>query len=134
MPDKILKKSPNTPVADDTVLFSRIVGILEEARSHVVRTVNSTMVVAYWLIGREIIEEEQKGSERADYGKALIEGLSKRLSERYGRGYSAISLWNMRKFYQKYMDRTPAILSPVGKEAGQSKILSPVGKESAPKQ
>ena len=134
MPDKILKKNLNTMVPDDSALFGRIVDILEEARSHVARTVNSAMVVAYWLIGREIVEEEQKGSKRADYGKALIEGLSKRLSERYGRGYSAISLWNMRKFYQRYMDRTPAILSPVGKESGQSKILSPLGKELAPKQ
>ncbi|MDE0154393.1 MAG: PDDEXK nuclease domain-containing protein [Gammaproteobacteria bacterium] len=133
MPDKILKKSPNTSVPNNAALFGRIVDILEEARSHVARTVNSAMVVAYWLIGREIVEEEQKGSKRADYGKALIEGLSKRLSERYGRGYSAVSLWNMRKFYQKYMDRTPTILPPVGKESGKSKILSPPGKESTPK-
>ena len=134
MPDKILKKSPNTPVPNDAAIFGRIVDILEEARTHVARTVNSAMVVAYWLIGREIVEEEQQGSKRADYGKALIEGLSERLSERYGRGYSAISLWNMRKFYQKYMDRTPAILSPMGKESGQLKILSPLGKESTPEQ
>ena len=134
MSDKILKKNPNTPVPYDAALFGRIVGILEEARGQVARTVNSAMVVAYWLIGREIVEEEQKGQKRADYGKALIEDLSKRLSERYGKGYSAISLWNMRKFYQKYMDRAPAILSPMGKESAQSKILSPLGKESTPKQ
>ena len=58
MPDKILKKNLNTPVPDDAALFGRIVDILEEARSHVARTVNSAMVVAYWLIGREIVEEE----------------------------------------------------------------------------
>ena len=50
------------------------------------------MVVAYWLIGREIVEEEQKGQKRADYGKAVIEDLSKRLTQRYGKGFSASSL------------------------------------------
>ena len=79
MPDKILKKNSNTPVPDNAALFGRIVGILEEARTHVARTVNSAMVVAYWLIGREIVEEEQKGQKRADYGKAVIEDLSRRL-------------------------------------------------------
>ena len=60
MPDKILKKSPNTPVADDAALFGRIVDILEEARTHVARTVNSAMVAAYWLIGREIVKKSRR--------------------------------------------------------------------------
>ena len=106
-----------------------IVDILEEAPSHVARTVNSAMVVAYWLIGREIVEEEQKGQKRADYGKAVIEDLSKRLTGRYGKGYSTVSLWNMRKFYQTYIGRAAAILSPSGREFRQQKILSPVGRE-----
>ena len=129
MPDKILKKNLNTPVPDDAALFGRIVDILEEARSHVARTVNSAMVVAYWLIGREIVEEEQKGQKRADYGKAVIEDLSRRLTGRYGKGYSTVSLWNMRKFYQTYISRSAAILSPSGREFRQQKILSPVGRE-----
>ena len=87
------------------------------------------MVVAYWLIGREIVEEEQAGQKRADYGKAVIEDLSRRLTERYGRGYSTASLWNMRKFYQTYIGRSATILSPPGREFGQQTILSPVGRE-----
>ena len=129
MPDKVREKTPNTPAPDDAALFGRIVDILEEARSHVARTVNSAMVVAYWLIGREIVEEEQKGQKRADYGKAVIEDLSRRLTGRYGKGYSTVSLWNMRKFYQMYIGRAAAILSLSGRESRQQKILSPVGRE-----
>ena len=129
MPDKIRKEIPSSPALDDAALFGRIVDILEQARSHVARTVNSAMVGAYWLIGREIIEEEQKGQKRADYGKAVIEDLSRRLTGRYGKGYSTVSLWNMRKFYQTYIGRSATILSPSGREFRQQKILSPMGRE-----
>ncbi len=129
MPDKIQNKVPNAPAPDNTALFGRVVDILEEARSHVARTVNSAMVAAYWLIGREIVEEEQKGQKRAEYGKAVVEDLSRRLTRRYGKGYSALSLWNMRKFYQIYSGRAATILSPPGKEFRRQEILSPVGKE-----
>ncbi len=57
MPDKVRAKTPNTPTPVNAAVFGRIVGILQEARSHISRTVNSAMVVAYWLIGREIVEE-----------------------------------------------------------------------------
>ncbi|MCZ0953435.1 MAG: PDDEXK nuclease domain-containing protein, partial [Rhodospirillaceae bacterium] len=129
MPDKDREKIPNEPTPDNAAVFGRIVNILEDARSHVARTVNSAMVVAYWLIGREIVEEEQKGQKRADYGKAVIEDLSRRLTRRYGKGYSTASLWNMRKFYQTYIDRSGTILSPPGRELLQQEILSPVGRE-----
>ena len=120
MPEKIQKKVRNTPAPDDAALFGRIVDILEEARSHVARTVNSAMVVAYWLIGREIVEEEQKGQKRADYGKAVIEDLSRRLTGRYGKGYSTVSSMELRKFYQTYIGDSAAILSPRGENSGHS--------------
>ena len=97
MPDKIQNTVPNTPAPDNAEVFDRIVDILEEARSHVARTVNSAMVVAYWLIGREIVEEEQKGQRRADYGKALLQELSRRLNKRYGKGFSVTTLQDCRK-------------------------------------
>ena len=128
MPDKILKKSPNAPAPDDAVLFGRIVNILEEARGHVARTVNSAMVVAYWLIGREIVEEEQKGQKRADYGKALLLGLSRRLNTRYGDGYSVTTLQNCRKFYLAYEHRL-AIQYPMGTEFDMTPIVNPMGRE-----
>lgn len=69
-------------------LYERIVSILEDARASIVRTVNSKMILAYWHIGREIVEYLQKGAARADYGDQLLEVLSAQLGQRYGRGYS----------------------------------------------
>lgn len=54
-------------------LFDRVVSILEQAHSNVVRAVNNNMVIAYWLIGRELVQEIQGGDERAEYGKQVIE-------------------------------------------------------------
>ena len=71
------KQQPATP---NTPLLARVVAILERARANVVRSVNSQMVIAYWLIGQEIVEEEQQGKKRAEYGKRLIEELSRNLT------------------------------------------------------
>lgn len=60
------------------------------------------MVVAYWHIGREIIEEEQKGKSRADYGQKFLEMIAERLTNEFGQGFDASNLWNMRKFYQTF--------------------------------
>jgi predicted nuclease of restriction endonuclease-like (RecB) superfamily len=94
-------------------LFDRVAAILEEARANVVRTVNTRMVVAYWLIGREIVQEEQGGKKRAGYGDALLEDLSRRLTERYGKGYSVSSLRDFRQFHQVYAGRLPEIFHAV---------------------
>ena len=99
-------------------LFDRIAAILEEARATVVRTVNTRMVIAYWLIGREIVQEEQGGKRRAGYGDAVLEDLSRRLTERYGKGYSVTNLKNFRTFYQVYADRLPAIRHSTSDESG----------------
>ncbi len=91
----------------DKALYGRIAQILEEARSHVVRTVNSAQVAANWLIGKEIVEEEQRGEKRAGYGEEMIESLGKALCCGYGRGYSATNLRLMRQFYLAF----PTLLS-----------------------
>jgi hypothetical protein len=83
--------------------------ILEQARANVVRSVNSEMVIAYWLIGREIVEDEQKGEKRAEYGKRLIEDLPDRLTDRYGKGFSTTNLGYSCRFYITFHDRSPAI-------------------------
>jgi predicted nuclease of restriction endonuclease-like (RecB) superfamily len=80
-------------------LYERVAAILDDARSRVARTVNTAMVHAYWLIGREIVEVEQRGKERAEYGDELIKRLSVRLAERFGKGFSAPNLRNMRQFF-----------------------------------
>ena len=112
----------------ESALFERVASILEQARSNVVRSVNSNMVLAYWLIGREIVQELQGGEERAEYGKQVIEALSSRLTERYGKGFSAPTLWNFRQFYQAFPDRA-GILSPTGRELASPEKLSPTGRE-----
>jgi len=58
--------------------------------------------MAYWHVGKEIVEEEQKGEKRAEYGKKLLETLSQKLSDDFSKGFDATNLWNMRKFYQTY--------------------------------
>jgi len=82
--------------------FDRIAGLLKQARSSVVRAINNTMVQTYFEIGRLIVEEEQQGKERAEYGRQLIEELSSRLSKEFGKGFSTTNLKQMRSFYQLY--------------------------------
>ena len=62
------------------------------------------MVEAYWEIGRRIVEEEQSGRERAEYGKEIVENLSKELTEEFGKGFSRRTLWEMRKLYVYFSD------------------------------
>lgn len=76
--------------------------LIEQARSHVKVAVNSTMVNLYWSIGKRIIEEEQGGEKRAEYGKALMKQLSNQLKEEYGEGYSVSNLKYFRQFYVEF--------------------------------
>ena len=82
--------------------YDRIVELLKQARNSVVRTINKTMVYTYYEIGRIIVEEEQKGKSRAEYGKQLIRELSKKLTSEFGKGFSVRNLEQMRKFYLVY--------------------------------
>lgn len=100
-------------------LFDRVAFILDQARASVVRSVNNQMVIAYWLIGREIVKEAQGGDERAEYGKKVLEELSARLSQRYGRGFSMTNLRYFRLFYQTYAQRLPEIRHMACDESGQ---------------
>src|SRR3989339_1808718 len=118
----------NVAAAPPEALFGRIVSILEQAQGNVVRAVNTNMVLAYWLIGREIVQELQGGEERAEYGKKVVEDLSARLTERYGKGFSVPNLKNFRQFFQAYADRD-AILFPPGRESSTAGNLSPAGRE-----
>jgi len=95
------------PDGDD--LFDRVVSILEQARANVVRSVNNNMVIAYWLIGREIVQAIQGGDERAQYGKQIIKQLSVKLNSKYGKGFSTTNLWYFRQFYIVYSNREPRI-------------------------
>ncbi len=83
-------------------IYTDIANLLELARSKAYHSVNSIMVETYWKIGQRIIEEEQGGELRAEYGSKLIENLSKYLTSTFGKGFSEANLKNMRSFYIAY--------------------------------
>ncbi len=125
----VASKKPASQRTAADGLFQRVAGILDEARTQTVRSVNTWMVTAYWLIGREIVEVEQGGKERAEYGARLLEGLSGRLTKRFGKGFSVQSLGNFRNFFLTFRERRPAIPSTLWRELEESRIPSPVGRE-----
>ncbi len=83
-------------------VYERIKAILAEARSTAHRAINTAMVAAYWEIGRTIVDEEQQGQHRAEYGRALLMQLSEQLTAEFGRGYDRTNLQQMRAFYLAY--------------------------------
>jgi len=80
-------------------LYNEIRAVLNEARSRARQAVNSEMVACYWQIGRLIVNDEQKGAARADYGREIIRELSARLTAEFGAGFDKSNLWNMRAFF-----------------------------------
>ncbi len=83
-------------------LAIKISELLVSARTKVLQTVNRTMVLTYFEIGRMIVEEEQNGKQRADYGKQIIKSLSERLTHEFGKGFSQRNLEQIRQFYYVY--------------------------------
>ncbi len=83
-------------------LFDKIKTLVQQARAQVTRTINKTMVVTYYEIGRYIVEDEQAGAERATRHKKTLINLSKQLNQEFGRGFSVDNLQNMRHFYLVY--------------------------------
>ncbi|MBK7097324.1 MAG: DUF1016 family protein [Sphingobacteriales bacterium] len=107
-------------------LYSKIVALLQAARQSVVRAVNHTMVYTYYEIGRMIVEDEQQGKERAEYGKQVLKELSERLSSKFGKGFSVQNLENMRKFYLLYSidSNSQAMIRNSGKSQSPIRISS----------
>jgi len=104
---KTLKKqdkrpSPQNLSGDYDLLLGDIAGLMEEARRQAARSVNAVLTATYWLIGRRIVEFEQYGKARAEYGTELLKRLSADLTERFGKGFSVDNLENMRLFYLAY--------------------------------
>jgi len=89
-----------------TNIYQTIKNILQTARDNAYQQVNFIMVEAYWNIGKQIVEEEQKGEDRAKYGSYLIKELSRQLSDEFGKGYSQQSIRNMRQFYKCFPIRS----------------------------
>ena len=90
-------------------LYESVRNVLDIAHRNVYSAVNSKMVTAYWEIGRLIVEEEQNGTVRADYGKQVLKELSGKLTVEFGRGYSIANLRNFRQFYLVF----PEICNPL---------------------
>lgn len=89
----------NIPLIPPNDLYDQIRGILESARTEIARTVNTAQVLSNWLIDRAIVEDEQQGQQRADYGENLLKNLAQQLKQEFGAGYSYSNLKYMRQFY-----------------------------------
>lgn len=85
-------------------LYQTISAILHEARNKVYSAANSAMVEAYWQIGRSIVEYEQNGNARAEYGKAVIKNISERLTKDFGKGFTISNVRYMRQFYLTFQN------------------------------
>jgi len=83
----------------DDLLSKKVIGIIEDNKINTIKSINNYIIMTYWNIGKEIYLEEQDGKDRADYGKYILENLSKKLVLKYGKGFSLTSLKRMRKFY-----------------------------------
>lgn len=83
-------------------VYERIREIVEKARGNIARVVNTEMLLAYWHIGKEIVEEQQRGQLRADYGESVLKRLSDKLTTDFGRGFDESNLRNIRQFYLSY--------------------------------
>jgi len=94
--------SDNLPSKSIDQLYNEVSQIITDARNTVYSTANFEMVKAYWNIGKKIVEEEQNGKERAEYGKSVVQALSKHLTVKYGRGFNTSNLWYMRQFYTTF--------------------------------
>jgi protein of hypothetical function DUF1016 len=89
-------------VSVQSEIVDEIREIMNSARQNVVKHVNSEQLIAYWNIGRVIVEYEQKNEDRAEYGKETMKQISKQLTKDLGRGFSVSNLQFMRRFFQTY--------------------------------
>ncbi|WP_158276169.1 DUF1016 N-terminal domain-containing protein [Brumimicrobium oceani] len=89
----------NTPNKSIEKLYTEISSIITEARNKVYKSANSEMVNAYWKIGKRIVEEDQNGENRAEYGIAIVKELSKRLTKVFGKSFGERNLRHIRQFY-----------------------------------
>jgi len=116
----------NQLTTKDNQLFLKVAELIELARQKVVATVNLTMVHTYFEIGRMILEDEQQGKERAEYGKAVLKDLSARLTEKFGKGFSEQNLRNMRQFFSVYSKGILPICQKPSSESQNNNDLSDI--------
>ena len=116
---------------DFTELFAKSKALIDNARNSMGVIVNAVTVYTSYLLGKYMIEEEQQGSERAQYGTKVLESLSDYLTSEYGRGFSRSNLAGMRKFYLTYKDRDVQIIQSGIGQLGMLQengiVQSPIG-------
>jgi len=112
MEQNMTRNNPQMNNTGASILFERVVSIIEEGRKNTVRAINFNIVLSYCLIGREIVEEIQEGKVRAEYGKQILEELSQKLNLQYGKGFSVANLRLFRQFYLTYSERMINCLKP----------------------
>jgi hypothetical protein len=127
---------PLTTVPNYDEILGRIVDLLERGRRMSARSVNTIMTTTYWEVGRQIVEGEQKGVDRAEYGTQLVKSLSKDLTARFGRGFGVVNLSQMRRFYGLWpltpiFQTPPEKLPPPPKKGGDRKNLQTPSEKSA---
>jgi uncharacterized protein DUF1016 len=116
-----------TRTYDETL--SRITELIAEGRQRAARAINAEMVATYWLVGRHIIEEEQRGARRAGYGDTLVARLAQDLTKRFGRGFGKRNLFRMKSFYllkREIVSTVPAQLDARKKVSTASTLSSKV--------
>lgn len=91
-----------TPLNPENNFFQEVITIVKSSQQQLLRTVNQTLVTTYYEIGRKIVEEEQNSNQRAEYGRYLIQSLSNKLTQEFGKGFSIRNLEQMRRFYQVF--------------------------------
>lgn len=122
MDDKLTPKQETA--AAQNVLYEQIAGLIRQSREYVRTAVNTAMVYTYYGIGQHIVENEQQGQIRAQYGKAVLKELSERLTKEFGPGWSVDTLENARKLFLVYSKSAPAVRKSVSE--------TPAGEKSAP--
>ncbi len=86
-------------IQSEDELFTRVSVLIEESRKNIVKAVNTAMVYTYYGVGQYIVEYEQEGKQRAEYGKGVLKRLSERLTDKYGKGWSVDTLEKTRRLY-----------------------------------
>jgi hypothetical protein len=104
-------------------LIADLASLIEQGRRFAVRYAHTAHVVTYWLVGRRIVEYEQKGKRRAQYGEATVQRISNDLTKKFGRGFSLPQLKNIRKFYLLYPEKSYTLSSQSG-SAIREKLLA----------
>lgn len=111
-----------------STLITDLASLIEQGRKTAVRYVNTALVATYWLIGRRIVEYEQKGKVRAEYGEAILKRISEDLIKKFGKGFGFTQMKNIRQFYLSYPQKSYTVPGQLGSTvisqtlSGQSEI------------